>query len=755
MADMVFNKVDYTLGSLISDIKMGQIGLPDLQRPFVWKNSKIRDLFDSLFRGYPVGYLLFWRTGADAMARTIGTDLKQLAPDMLIVDGQQRLTAVFAVTQGRKVIREDYSEELIEIAFSPLDGTFEVADAAIRKDPRFIANVSGIWASGANLFDLAARFLTGFRKSREQAGGDVTPEEINLIQTNLHRLSNLMHFPLTALVLDAKLDEEQVAEVFVRINSKGKALNQSDFILTLMSVFWEEGRQQLEKFCRAAREPAKAGPSPFNRYLDPLPDQLLRVAVGVGFRRARLQHVYSLLRGKDLTSGVVSPETREKQFAVLQSAQQKVLDLQNWHDFLSILPIAGYRGGREISSRNALLMAYILYLVGRRELAVDGFKLKNAIARWFFMSSLTGRYAGAAGAPETSMERDLVALRGIDSADQFLAWLDSNIDIELTSDFWSITLPNRLNTSAARSPALFGYLAALVILDAKVLFSNKKVEDLLDPSHKGYRKAVERHHLFPKRFLKKEWGISSTKEANQIANMALVEWEDNALIAAGDPRKYAPEYAGRFKGQLLADMYYWHALPSDWANMEYEAFLKERRRLMAKVTKDAFQSLGATAATGDTPNLAALLSAGEGKKLEYKSTLRLNLHSGQHDPKIEHSALKTLAAFLNGEGGTLLIGVSDSAEVLGIESDGFGSEDKMTLHLVNLVKDRMGAANALFITTEYLSANGKRVLAITCHPSTQPVFLKDGPVQRFYVRTFAATTELVGSDAQHYITARF
>lgn len=353
------------------------------------------------------------------------------------------------------------------------------------------------------------------------------------------------------------------------------------------------------------------------------------------------------------------------------------------------------------------------------------------------------------------MERDLVALRGIDSGDQFLAWLEANIGIELTSDFWSITLPNRLNTSAARSPALFAYLASLVILDAKVLFSNKKVEDLLDPSHRGYRKAAERHHLFPKRFLKKEWGITSRKDANQIANMALVEWDDNAEIAAGDPREYALEYAGRFKGQVLADMYYWHALPADWPNMKYEAFLKERRRLMAKVIKDAFQSLGAAPAEADAPGLAALLRAGEGKKLEYKSTLRYNLHSGQHDPKIEHSALKTVAGFLNGEGGTLLIGVSDSAEVLGVEADGFPNEDKMTLHLVNLVKDRMGAANSLFISTEYLQADGKRVLAVRCHSSNQPVFVKDGPVQRFYVRTFAATTELVGSDAQHYIAARF
>lgn len=170
MAETVFKKVDYTLGVLLSDIELGRIGLPDLQRPFVWKNAKIRDLFDSLYRGYPVGYLLFWQTEADGAAHQIGVNGKQLEASYLIVDGQQRLTALYAVTRGEKVVREDYSIELVEISFCPLDGTFEVADAATRNDPRFIPNITALYANNVSLFSVHGAYRSGWRRHEPRLG---------------------------------------------------------------------------------------------------------------------------------------------------------------------------------------------------------------------------------------------------------------------------------------------------------------------------------------------------------------------------------------------------------------------------------------------------------------------------------------------------------------------------------------------------------------------------------------------------------
>jgi uncharacterized protein with ParB-like and HNH nuclease domain len=344
MSDTIFTKVDYALGSLMDAIELGTIGLPDIQRPFVWKNALVRNLFDSMYQGFPVGYLLFWENGAAEDSRAIGVDGKQKVPQQLIVDDQQRLTSLYAVIKGVPVVRENYDAERIEIAFNPLSGKFEVADAAIKRDKSFIPSISSVWAKGANLFEIVDTYMEGLASTREISAG-----ERNTIQRAFIKLQNLLSFPLTALSLRVNIDEEQVAEVFVRINSEGKKLNQADFILTLMSVFWDEGRAQLEAFCRAARKPTAGRVSPFNYLFKPDPDQLLRVSINVAFRRARLKSVYSVLRGKDLETKQFSPERRVAQFELMKSAQARVLNLQYWHDFFKAIRLAGFRSEQMIS----------------------------------------------------------------------------------------------------------------------------------------------------------------------------------------------------------------------------------------------------------------------------------------------------------------------------------------------------------------------------------------------------------------------
>jgi hypothetical protein len=446
MSETLFKQVNYTVGSLVEFIHLGQIGLPDLQRPFVWPNTKVRDLFDSMYRGYPVGYLLFWQNAFNDDARGIGTASKQKVPDLLIVDGQQRLTSLYAVVKGISVTREDYSTEHIEIAFNPLLETFEVVDAAIRRDKSYLQSISTLWAKNADLFELVETYLRDLAISHE-----ITDDQRRQIRRSVTRLTNLLTFPFTALDLSASISEEQVSEVFVRINSKGTPLNQADFILTLMSVFWDEGRSELERFCRAARVPSTGTASPFNHFITPSPDQLLRVSVGLGFKRARLQYVYSILRGKDLETGQFDSSRRDAQFEILRTAQTRVLNLQHWHDFFKAILEAGYRGGRLITSENNLLYTYTLYLIGRTEYRVEEPLLRHVIARWFFMASLTGRYTGS---PESAMEFDLANLREVKSASDFVRVLERVCDASLPSDFWSVTLPNDLATSAPRSPSL-------------------------------------------------------------------------------------------------------------------------------------------------------------------------------------------------------------------------------------------------------------------------------------------------------------
>jgi len=578
----LFKEVSYNLATLIQQIEMGIIGLPDIQRPFVWPDTKVRDLFDSMYKGYPVGYFLFWANANVEHTKGIGTAAKQKHPNLLIVDGQQRLTSLFAVIKAQEIIRENYTKATIVIAFNPLEGKFEIPDASIRKNPRYFQNISLIWQPNINIIKVINEFLQNLKKSVE-----LTDQEEENVQNAFMQLKNLESYPFSALELSTNITEEQVADVFVRINSQGKTLNQADFILTLMSVFWEEGRKDLEEFCRLCRVPSKDSASPFNYLIDPDPDQMLRVSVGLAFRRARLQYVYSILRGKDLETGQFSTERRDNQFEFLKTAQAKSLNIQNWHEFIKAVKQAGFARQDYISSKNNLLYAYIFFLIGREDFKMDLYELKKLIGKWFFMSSITGRYTGS---PETVMEMDLARLRGINTADEFKKVLDDIIVSQLTNDFWSITLPMDLATSSSTSPSLYAYYAALYVLGANGLFSKLKVSDLLQEGLRSKKSALERHHLFPKAWLQRN-GILEQRETNQIANFALVEWSDNISISDTAPSEYLPAYLNRLSKEEKDKMYYWHALPENWEQMSYEDFLIERRKRISLVVKDAYETI--------------------------------------------------------------------------------------------------------------------------------------------------------------------
>jgi hypothetical protein len=583
MAEVLFKKVDYTLKKLVEDISMGEIGLPDIQRPFVWPMTQVRDLFDSMYRGFPIGYLLFWENGCSDTHRTIGAAPKQKVARLLIVDGQQRLTSLYAVMKAVPVITKDFKSQRIKIAFHPLSEKFEVSNAAIKKDAEWIPDISILWQPDTKPHAFKKTFLEKLGKRRP-----LTAEEEDIIHERIDRLIKLEEYPLSALEISSSVDEDKVSEIFVRINSKGVSLNQANFILTLMSVFWDEGRKELEEFCRRSKAPSQDGsPSPFNHYLRPDPDQLLRVSVALGFRRARLEHVYSLLRGKGLETRQFSDEQRVKQFALLQEAQAYVLDLQNWHEFFKVLKRAGYPSDQLISSQMAVLYSYALWLIGKRDFKVDLYRLREVMARWFFMATLTGRYTSS---PEARFEQDMALLRGANRADDFVRILDEQIGAVLTKDYWEVTLPNELETAAARNTAQFAYYAALCLLEARVLYSKMKVSELLDPTAKAKKTALERHHLFPRKYLQRI-GVREKRLINQVANYALVEWSDNIKISDRAPRDYVPELEERFASDELQQMYDWHGLPSNWYELDYKDFLKERRRRIALIIKAGFERL--------------------------------------------------------------------------------------------------------------------------------------------------------------------
>ncbi|MFE0530427.1 DUF262 domain-containing protein [Micromonospora parva] len=751
MPPTLYRDTGYSLNHLIEDIKVGRIGLPDIQRPFVWSAAKTRDLFDSMYRGYPIGTLMFWETGAEVGARQIGMESASRSPQLLIVDGQQRLTSLFAVLTGRPVLTKSFEQRRIRIAFRPDDQTFEVADAAIERDAHFIPDITALWSSGYKT--TVRQFFDRLSQVTAEDMPDAAKDEL---EERIDRVRDLRDFRFQVVELGAAADEEQVAEIFVRINSEGVQLNQSDFILTLMSVHAEKGRRQLEDFSRAAVDPTVTGPSPRNPFLDPSPDQLLRVAVAVAFRRARLQHVYNILRGKDLETGRVSAERRQQQFERLAAAQEKALDLTSWHEFLKCLATAGFRSRKMITSDNALLFSYTLWLIGRHDFGLEVPALRPVIGRWFFMAHTTGRYTGS---PESQLESDLGRIAGLSAGDgtAFVAELDRIVAANFTGDYWDISLPNRLDTSSSRSPALFAYLAALNILDAEVLFSELRVKDLLDPSGAAPR-SIERDRLFHRRHLE-SLGISGTRQANAIANMAYVDWPPAERTNADAPRDYLPRIAETIDPETLARQSRWHALPVGWEQLDYPTFLERRRQLIARVVRDAFNTLAGERKRYVPTTAEDLIAAGESQTTEFKSSGRWNVHTQQHDPKLGQILVKAVCGFLNAEGGVLLIGVEDDGKVLGIESDftTLGTKqnaDGYELFLRQLLDHNLSASTAPTVRIRFPQVEGKMICQVSVAASGRPIFAKPAKggadASDFWVRVGNATKQLHGDDLIKY-----
>ncbi|MGA5464442.1 GmrSD restriction endonuclease domain-containing protein [Mycobacterium sp. NPDC050041] len=747
----LYKDTGYTLNHLVLDIGAGRIALPDIQRPFVWSSAKARDLFDSMYRGYPIGTIMLWETGVETGTRKIG-DSEDRSPQYLIVDGQQRLTSLYAVLTGQRVLTKTFEKKHIRIGYRPSDETFEVTDAAIEKDPEFIPDITALWTDGRKR--TVRQFLKRLDEVRD---GGLTESDEDLLEDRLDRVHDLKEFRFQVIELAATADEEEVAEIFVRINSEGVKLNQADFILTLMSVHWEKGRRELESFSRAAVDSAVTGPSPRNPYIEPSPDQMLRAGVALAFRRARLQHVYSILRGKDLESGIVSVDRRIAQFETLAASQERALDLTHWHEFLKCLYAAGYRSKRMITSENTVLFSYALWLIGRIDFGLDLHALRAVISRWFFMAHTTGRYTSS---PESQLESDLGRIRDLPAGDgqAFVTELDRIVTANFTNDYWEISLPNRLDTSSPRSPALFAYLAALSLLDAEVLFSDIKVRHLLDPTSVAPR-AMERHHLFPKKYLATQ-GITATKQVNAIANMAFLDWAENAVISSSGPADYWSTMSSKVPSEKLKRQVYLHALPVGWEQLAYQEFLAKRRTLIARVVREGFATLWGSAPSPREATIEDVIAAGESQTTEFKSTARWNLHTMQADPKMEHVIVKTVCGFLNAEGGTLLIGVDDGGGVVGLQADfdtlgSKGNADGYELFLRQLLDVNLTVATAATVRISFETRGAQQICVVSVAASGKPVFAK--PVkgsgwnaEEFWVRTGNATRQLHGDDMMEY-----
>ncbi len=745
----LYKDVRIELSNIVSDIKSGVIALPEIQRPFVWPGYKSRDLLDSMYRGYPIGTLMFWETDQTERAKKIGDGTGKRTTKYLIVDGQQRLTSLYAILTGENVLDKQFKSRPIKIAFNPAREEFEVSNAANQRSAEWIPNVTELWTE--EYYEYRDSF---FKRLKIARGGDLGNARGN-IERAIERVRNLRNFEFQVVELMSHAKDEEVANIFVRINSKGTPLKQSDFVMTLMSVNAEESRVKLEAFCKSAVKPTSGKPSPANALIDPKPEQLLRVAVALAFNLGRMSAVYRLLLGKTVGDLETDSHDRQVQFEKLETTLDHVLNLTHWHEFLKCLNLAGFRNASMISSGNTVMLTYVAWLIGKLKHGLDYSKLRKIIARWFFMVSTTSRYTSST---ESTLDADLRAFASEGtSAEAFEKLLESIIEDSFTQDFWSISFPNLLDSSSGKSPAMSAYAAALVLEDAPALLSNIRMRDLLDPGTQTVR-SVERHHLFPVAFLKSQ-GVSDRSERNAIANMAYVDWPENMKAGAHAPEDYWPKMLDGFSEAELTRHMGYHALPLGWETMDYGLFKSKRRKLIASVVQIAFDKIAIDETQkNETLSLRDYIKRGENNRIEFKSSARFCYRSKKQEAYIEHAIIKTVTGFANAQGGILVIGVDDDGEVLGLENDYATlskkqDQDGHELFLRQLFENHLSQTSAGFIHINYEKIEGKDLCRITVRPSPAPIFCKPksgGNPTCFYVRMGNQTRELQGPDLMNY-----
>lgn len=605
---------EWDVNTLLTYIKNGKVVIPAIQRPFVWNDDKVRDFIDSLYRGYPVGYLIVWlkpEVPVRDSPQSIRQGRQSAADEYIVIDGQQRIMVLLMTLHGGDVLSKKYEKMSIRIAFNPIEKRFERYKESHDNNPKWISDISTVFTTREAVHTLSDTYL--------EANGDHLNEDGNVdqaeIKDRINRLSGIFDKSLGVIELVPNLEGETVADIFDRINSRGVRLTSPDFIMSKMAASERyDGphlRKSIDYFCQLATSPTTyeslAEDTDFKateyfRRMEWLknwedsndkiyiPDytDMLKVVFTMQFERGDL---------KDLIPRL-SEDTAESSFCTLKDGILNYMNEHNFRNFVMILHSAGFTNPSMIKAKNAVNLAYVLYLRLREE-SMSEAEVKKLVSRWFVMSVLTGRYSGE---PQATFGRDI---RGItegdlgsvaEKADTYLNRLEQT---ELSEAFWDVEILDKLNTSSTKSVYFNIFLASQIKGNAMGFLSrDTTVHNLL-------RLENDNHHIFPQSHLERS-GIRRKKDQGNIANLVVIDRNTNIVIGAPDPITYfselqegckegRPPYGGI---ESLADLYTNledHCIPLEEKGTSifenYNEFLKTRRKLMADRIKSYYHSL--------------------------------------------------------------------------------------------------------------------------------------------------------------------
>ena len=599
-----YSVAQYSVDNILGFINSGEISIPEIQRPFVWKPKNVRDLVDSLYNGYPTGYLIIWQNPSVRLK-----DGREAGGTKILIDGQQRVTALMTALAGKPILTEDYETKAYKIAFNPLaeDGEerFAVQTPAHVKSKNWIPDISVVFKPDFNAFN----FINEYIQNNPETSSDI-------INRAIQKLLDIRTCQMGTIILVPDLDINEVTEIFVRINSQGKRLNESDFAMSKIAADSKYGgnilRKAIDYFCHLAVDPNfyeklsntddEFMSSEFAGLLkwlkddkeaiyDPDYNDMLRVCLMSKFNRGKLGDLVSLLSGRDFETRTYKEDIAEDSFARLTSGVKNFMNEYNFKNFVLAIKGCGFISEKLLNSKMTLDFAYTLYLILNNSKDIDKVEIKRLVQKWFIMSTLTSRYIGS---PESQMDKDLrsIASKG------FKEYFKEVEDAELSDTFWNVGLVQNLETSSINSPYFNTYIAAQVWNAEQSLFSSTtKVSDLVAVTG-------DVHHIFPKEYLRQN-GYEDKSKYNQVANYTYLDTGVNISIGKKAPNEYFTKAKEQcacgecYIGTILnADDLYRNleinCIPATILNMQacnYDEFLHERRKMMAEKIRKYYYSI--------------------------------------------------------------------------------------------------------------------------------------------------------------------
>jgi len=584
--------------TLLSWIKSGEIAIPEIQRPFVWKSSKVRDFIDSLYQGYPVGYIITWR---NPDVKLKNGELS--AGKKVLIDGQQRITALTAAIVGQRVLNKNYKEVAIRIAFNPLTEKFEVLNKALEKSSEWIDNINPIVNDEVSI----TKAIRNYLKLNPKADED-------LVEDRIEKLKKIKNKQVGIIELDHSLDIDTVTEIFIRINQKGVVLSNADFVMSKIAADEANDGNKMRKlvdyFCRLIVDKG------FNKHIidndkdfanheyynsikwmatgnDDLyiPDYIdvLRASYTYKFSRGKFSDLVALLSGRNFETRTYEAEIAENSYKMLSEGLKDFVNQTNYQRFIMLVESTGLIHNKLISSKNSLNFSYALYLKLRNE-GMPEPEVQQYVKRWLIMSLLIGRYSGSA---ESKIDEDIKQIneKGIDV---YLKQMEQNY---LGDGFWDFGLVSDLETTSVNNNAYNVYLAAQCNANTTAFLSKSmKINSLIE--QRG-----DIHHIFPKKYLTDN-GYTQ-RQYNQIANFVYTEQSTNIKVGKMAPKEYMQKImqeidAGTYDVSTidskpkLEESLWFNDMPSvlyTADHSDYNDFLTARRRMMADKIKNYYQNL--------------------------------------------------------------------------------------------------------------------------------------------------------------------